>query len=200
MSESTPAYIPCSSGNDAFSSCRVTQRGDLVCLDGISPMDFTILDARNLAIKILELIGDDLLTKFPDNDAKPLRRARKIGGSFQHSGTLVSEFKTTSGENRVVIEFDAPVQGMLHIYRPDQLEMINTPTEPVDSGDAVVDAVRQRLLNRSLTGQQKYGEKMTRQDLTLQDWIRHAQEEALDTAVYLERLGMDFDHLVDDGR
>lgn len=53
---------------------------------------------------------------------KKHQRARKVGGSFQHTGTIVSEFKTVAGEARVVLEFDAPVTGMLHIYRPDQVE------------------------------------------------------------------------------
>lgn len=56
--------------------------------------------------------------------AKP-RRVRKVGGSFQHTGTVVCEFFTTLGEPRVVLEFDAPIRGMLHIYRPDQVEDIH---------------------------------------------------------------------------
>lgn len=52
------------------------------------------------------------------------RHVRKVGGSFQHTGTVVAEFKTTAGEPRIVLEFDAPVAGMLHVYRPDQVEDI----------------------------------------------------------------------------
>lgn len=52
------------------------------------------------------------------------KRVRKTGGSFQHTGTVVAEFNTTAGEPRIALEFDAPVQGMLHIYRPDQVEVI----------------------------------------------------------------------------
>ena len=52
------------------------------------------------------------------------KRAKKVGGSFQHTGVVVSEFHTMAGELRIVIEFDAPVAGMLHIYRPDQIEVI----------------------------------------------------------------------------
>jgi hypothetical protein len=50
-----------------------------------------------------------------------IRRVRKIGGSFQHTGTVVADFYTRAGEPRIVVEFDQPVQGMLHIYRPDQV-------------------------------------------------------------------------------
>lgn len=50
------------------------------------------------------------------------KRVVKEGGSFQHTGTVVAEFETTSGANRIVLEFDAPVAGMLHVYRSDQVK------------------------------------------------------------------------------
>ena len=53
------------------------------------------------------------------------RRVRKVGGSFQHTGTVVADFRTTAGERRLVLEFDPPVAGMLHVYRPDQVEVID---------------------------------------------------------------------------
>ena len=52
------------------------------------------------------------------------KRVSKVGGSFQHTGVVVAEFTTTAGELRIVLEFDAPVDGMLHIYRPDQVEVV----------------------------------------------------------------------------
>jgi len=45
-----------------------------------------------------------------------------------------------------------------------------------------------KLVERSLVGQRKYGTTLTRTDLSQQDWIRHAQEEAMDLANYLEVL------------
>jgi len=200
MSESAPAYISCASGNNSFTDCMVVARGDMIRLIGHSEMDFTRLGARNLALKILELVGDDTLPKFPDNDVRPQRRARKLGGDFQHTGTIIGEVQKTTGEWRVVLEFDSPTQGMLHIYRPDQVEIINTPPTPLNSGDEIVDAVRERLLERSIVGQQKYGVKMTRDDLSLKDWIKHALEECLDQAVYLERLARDVEMMEDDGK
>jgi len=50
------------------------------------------------------------------------RRVRKVGGSYQHTGTVVSEFETTAGKRRIVVEFDEPVQGLLFILSPDQVE------------------------------------------------------------------------------
>ena len=200
MSESRPVYIPCASGNNAFADCLVMQRGDLIRLAGPSQLDFldfTPIAARNLALKILELLGDDELPKFPQNDVHPLRRARKLGG---YTGTLVAEYQTTTGECRVVMEYDAPVQGVMEILRADEVYILHQPPRPFESGDAIVDAVRERLLNRSLAGQLKYGQKMTRDDLRLSDWIRHAQEECLDQAVYLERLGREVKMNEDDGK
>lgn len=61
----------------------------------------------------------NVLKTFPE-----YARVRKVGGSFQHTGIVVAQFLTTRGEKRIVLEFDAPVDGMLHIYRPDQVELI----------------------------------------------------------------------------
>jgi hypothetical protein len=57
--------------------------------------------------------------------------------------------------------------------------------------DPIVNAVRAKLHARSQCGIAKYGTTMARTDLSTIDWLRHAQEEALDLAVYLERLIQD---------
>lgn len=57
--------------------------------------------------------------------------------------------------------------------------------------DPIVEAVRGKLLQRSQVGLNKYGVGLDRGDLTTLDWLRHAQEEALDLAGYLERLIQD---------
>lgn len=54
--------------------------------------------------------------------------------------------------------------------------------------DANVEAVRRKLETRALIGLKKYGVTTERADLSTIDWLRHAQEEAMDMAVYLERL------------
>ena len=50
--------------------------------------------------------------------------------------------------------------------------------------EGVIDKIR---LRRE-AGRKKYGVTMERTDLTRLDWLRHAQEEAMDLAIYLERL------------
>ena len=47
--------------------------------------------------------------------------ARKIGGSYQADGYIISRFTTTAGAERVVFEFNEP-KGMLHIFTPEQIE------------------------------------------------------------------------------
>ena len=53
-------------------------------------------------------------------------RIRKTGGSFQHTGVVVAIFTTSRRETRIVVEFNDPVGGVLHIYRPDQVERIDS--------------------------------------------------------------------------
>ena len=52
--------------------------------------------------------------------------------------------------------------------------------------DPIVEAVVAKLRARSVVGLGKYGVGLDRPDLGLLDWLRHAQEEAMDLANYLE--------------
>jgi hypothetical protein len=54
--------------------------------------------------------------------------------------------------------------------------------------DAIIEAVRAKLLSRSQAGIAKYGTTLERTDLTRLQWLHHAQEEAMDLANYLEVL------------
>ena len=45
-----------------------------------------------------------------------------------------------------------------------------------------------KITQRAQIGKEKYGTTMERTDLTKLQWLRHAQEEAMDLAVYLEKL------------
>lgn len=59
------------------------------------------------------------------------------------------------------------------------------------SGDSVVDSVIENFFRRSQLGQQKYGTTLDRNDLSVLDWINHAQEEHMDAILYLEKLKME---------
>lgn len=45
-----------------------------------------------------------------------------------------------------------------------------------------------KILKRSEVGEKKYGTTMEREDLSKLDWLKHAQEEAMDLCVYLQKL------------
>ena len=52
----------------------------------------------------------------------------------------------------------------------------------------IEDKVCDKILERSKVGESKYGTTMERQDLSRLEWLKHAQEEAMDLAVYLQKL------------
>ena len=54
--------------------------------------------------------------------------------------------------------------------------------------DSVVRSVIDKFISRSVFGKQKYGTDLDRTDLTVVDWIQHAQEEQMDGILYLEKL------------
>ena len=54
--------------------------------------------------------------------------------------------------------------------------------------DRIVIQVMHQLAERSERGLEKYGTNLERTDLETLDWLQHAQEEAMDLALYLERL------------
>jgi len=58
----------------------------------------------------------------------------------------------------------------------------------MNMNDKNVEAVRESLKNRMEAGIKKYGVTTERTDIDTLGWLQHAQEEALDLSVYLERL------------
>ena len=52
----------------------------------------------------------------------------------------------------------------------------------------IEDEVCKKIQLRSLRGQAKYGVTMETASLTRLEWLIHAQEEAMDLAVYLQKL------------
>ncbi len=54
--------------------------------------------------------------------------------------------------------------------------------------DSVVQAILDKFIARSAFGRTKYGTDLDRIDLSVHDWIQHAQEEHMDAILYLEKL------------
>ena len=54
--------------------------------------------------------------------------------------------------------------------------------------DSVVTSVIQQFTVRAQIGKKKYGTDLDRTDLSLLEWIQHAQEEHMDAILYLEKI------------
>jgi len=54
--------------------------------------------------------------------------------------------------------------------------------------DSIVEAVVKKFNDRKELGFKKYGKTLDRNDLTDLAWINHAQEEAMDMILYLEKM------------
>ena len=54
--------------------------------------------------------------------------------------------------------------------------------------DSVVQAVIERFVDRAKFGKEKYGTDLDRNDLSLEEWIQHAQDELHDGILYLEKI------------
>jgi len=65
-------------------------------------------------------------------------------------------------------------------------------TEKIDvtrqNTDSIVFSVIQKFMQRSQFGMEKYGTNLDRTDLSVVEWIQHAQEEHMDAILYLEKL------------
>ena len=60
------------------------------------------------------------------------------------------------------------------------------------TSDSIVNSVIHAFIGRSNVGLQKYGTTLDRDDLSILDWIQHAQEEHMDAILYLEKLKTEY--------
>lgn len=58
----------------------------------------------------------------------------------------------------------------------------------IKSKDTILLKVIEKMYQRSEVGQKKYGTTMDREDLTTEQWIDHAIEEAMDLILYLTKI------------
>ena len=54
--------------------------------------------------------------------------------------------------------------------------------------DSVVYSIIKQFKKRADIGMSKYGTNLDRKDLSVLEWIQHAQEEHMDAILYLEKL------------
>jgi hypothetical protein len=57
-----------------------------------------------------------------------------------------------------------------------------------ESTDSIVFSIVSQFVKRSEIGKSKYGTTLDRKDLSILEWVQHAQEEHMDAILYLEKL------------
>ena len=58
----------------------------------------------------------------------------------------------------------------------------------VTTDNTIVASIAHQFVERAAFGKRKYGTTLERNDLTMLEWIQHAQEEHMDAILYLEKL------------
>lgn len=71
-------------------------------------------------------------------------------------------------------------------YEEDKKKMKELSAE--ENLDSILTSLMLKYKNRAMVGKNKYGTDMDREDLSVLDWLKHAQEEAMDHSIYLEKL------------
>lgn len=66
--------------------------------------------------------------------------------------------------------------------------------------DSAVTSVISAFQKRAEIGKKKYGTDLDRKDLSVLEWIQHAQEEHMDAILYLEKLKQEFTFAKPDGQ
>jgi len=64
----------------------------------------------------------------------------------------------------------------------------NENTRRILKTDSIVDSVIDQFVDRASFGKTKYNTDLDREDLSVPDWIEHAQQELMDGILYLEKL------------
>ena len=54
--------------------------------------------------------------------------------------------------------------------------------------DSIVQSIIDSFISRAKLGNEKYGQTLDRDDLSVLEWIQHAKEEHMDAILYLEKL------------
>ncbi len=64
----------------------------------------------------------------------------------------------------------------------------NVESRTVIKTDSIVDSIIDEHIKRAEMGKEKYNTTLDRTDLSVLDYLQHAKEEAMDLALYLEKV------------
>lgn len=76
----------------------------------------------------------------------------------------------------------------LFVFRLETGHFVSTVQNVSKHALEIEESVIKKIRERRDRGRKKYGTTMERDDLSNVQWLIHAQEEAMDLAIYLERL------------
>jgi hypothetical protein len=93
-------------------------------------------------------------------------------------------------EEKIKSELEVKLKKELEEKIKGDLESKNKENENLENykPDSVVSSVMNKFLERAKIGKKKYGTDLDRTDLSLYDWIVHAQDEHMDAILYLEKI------------
>ena len=97
----------------------------------------------------------------------------------------IQEVKITTNEAHKIGFIN--IKALDEYFKSDKM-WTQTTTNDTIKEDSIVEAIRTQLKDRSDVGIRKYNTTLDRTDLSLLDWLEHAKQEALDFALYLERI------------
>lgn len=67
-------------------------------------------------------------------------------------------------------------------------EYNKSSTRQILKTDSIVDATIDKFIDRSRVGKLKYNTDLDREDLSLEEWLEHSIEEAMDFILYLQKI------------
>jgi hypothetical protein len=96
------------------------------------------------------------------------------------------------GDGSLTLTVSTTRSGLIDVHE-SWCQLVDPQPAPVciplqGSTPEVEEAVIEEIRKRRDVGRKKYQTSMERTDLSVEEWIQHAKEEALDFAIYLEKL------------
>ena len=163
------------------------------CVTDVDPM--LVLMSNNYKITPVE--GTYKVKVVKDVVVTPIRAYTTcVGASSQ--GDLDNSIATQGVTHKSSQEsLERPSMGS---YRYTMSEAMDEAAKMLDSLDLepkaeeapevcpIAARVTEKMLERAAVGLKKYGVTADRNDLSIMDWLTHAQEEAMDLAIYLEKI------------
>jgi hypothetical protein len=116
-------------------------------------------------------------------------RPKRLDQAFDWDCTLEGiEYWIKVNQGKFIEAEEMLQEGKKPFFLDEALDVKVNEPEVVDP---IVEKVREKLKKRSAVGIKKYGTTLDRNDLSLEQWLDHATEEAMDFCLYLTKIKED---------